>query len=401
MTDIRSTAVDLDLHSLLRTASQEAGHEDYGDEAFVPYLGRYLEAVAEANLSPAGLAGQAVTIVRYLVNRLRLHADLKRHPEIREEAITEPVFIIGLPRTGTTKLQRMLSQDPSNQNLRLWRILNPAPLPGAEDGAPDPRVTFAEATVAALEECFPAFAAGHPMGAQEPDEDAILLFMTFQHSASALTLNAPSYHAWIEALPAPAVEAAYEYERLLLQYLQWQDGGGRGRPWILKTPTHIGKVGAILRVFPDATFIHCHRDLPVAVASTCLLMEQFWSSLGHAHLDPDKVGGVVLRAWARQFEHYVRGREQRNDPGRFVDVAFDRTVENPISVVEHVYTTRGRSLTSEARAQMRCWEGNSDRARRDLKPRPYSLERYGLTPQAVSDAFAPYNALVERLTAWA
>src|SRR5262245_12174026 len=101
---------ELDPEELKAAASKEAGLDDYGDEAFEEPFRRYLEAlVTEADLSPMGVMGQQLNVTRILVNRLRFQGDVKRHPEILDEAVLDPIVIVGLPRTGTTKLHRMIS----------------------------------------------------------------------------------------------------------------------------------------------------------------------------------------------------------------------------------------------------------------------------------------------------
>jgi hypothetical protein len=248
-------ANELEPSKLLAAAADEAGLDDYGDESFVESLTQLVRAiVSEARLTDLGLMGTRASIIRCLVNRLRLRDDVKKHPEIVDEDVSDPIVIVGLPRTGTTKLQRMLSSDPGFQRLYLWRLFNPAPMPGWKPGLPDERIEVARSFVQALSQ-RPEFIAGHPMAAEDPDEDVFLMEMAFEGILPLVQFRVPSFHAWLKDRPR---HDFYAFEKLLLQYLQWQDGGRRGRPWALKAQTHLGGLSALVDTFsgqPSSTAI--------------------------------------------------------------------------------------------------------------------------------------------------
>src|SRR5579884_3919376 len=134
-------ARQLDRDALVASARASAGLSDYGDERFLEPMARFLTALAgEAGLNADGVQAWKLTIETALVNRLRMWRDIGQHPDILDEDVSSPVVILGLPRTGTTKLQRMMSAAPGVQALLTWRLMNPAPFPGTEPGEPDPRI---------------------------------------------------------------------------------------------------------------------------------------------------------------------------------------------------------------------------------------------------------------------
>ena len=240
----------------LAAAREESGLTDFGDSGFMEPLEALINCVgADVDLSETGEISFRATVQRLLVNRMRLQRDLQQHPEITAEDVSDPIMVMGMPRTGTTKLQRLLSADPQMQGLPLWKLLNPAPFPDELSGEPADRLQFArlveEATRANAD-----FTTSHETAAREVDEDSYLLLMTFEYPLLFSLYPSPSYLEWVQARPRLP---AHRYEKLLLQYLQWQDGGKRGRRWVLKNPGAVGCLRSLQEVFPAAFFVHSHR----------------------------------------------------------------------------------------------------------------------------------------------
>jgi Sulfotransferase family len=373
----------LDPVALIAAAAEEAGLDDYGDERFVEPLTRWLAAVVdEADLSPVGVMGTHAHVRQILVNRLRVQADLRRHAEILEEDVSDPVVIVGLPRTGTTKLQRMMCSDPGTQGVPLWRILNPAPFPGSEGSGADPRIAVAKGYVDILGQQFPDLLAGHPFGAEFPEEDSFLLELTFESFVSRFRARVPSYASWWLAQPR---RPPYEYLRTLLQYLQWQDGGRRGRFFVLKAPPSTGNLDVLKDVFPGAVVVHCHRDPRVAIASTARISESF-RRLTTERIDLDELGEEVLHYWSAEMARNLAQREELGSKLSIVDVQFAEIVQDPLVVIRSVYQKRGRSVTADTESRIMKWQAEKPH----LRTHDYSLERYGLTEQQVEREFAQY-----------
>jgi hypothetical protein len=377
--------VDLDTERRIAAAVAEAGVDDFGDPDFAAKLDAYLGAVRqEAEIDPVEGLGLQMLIHGVLVNRLRYHADLRAHPEIADEQVDDPIVITGLFRSGTTKLQRMMSADPGVQALTFWRILNPAPLPGAPTGAADPRIAIARRFTDMLASSNPDYMAAHAWLADEPDEDSLLLWLTFEHLAAASVGFIPSF--WKLAQERPQ-GPNYDYLAGLLRYLQWQDGGRRGRPWVLKSPTHIGNVRPVVEAFPRATLVICHRDPTVVVASFARLFQIFWGLFGNK-ADLSKVGPPMLDLWAGQMCQGLQQRAELGDDPRILDVRYDDIVADSLGVIRRVYERHGQPITPEAEKAVLSWEAANPQHK--FGRHEYTLEACGLTADQVSRAFAPY-----------
>ena len=384
---------DLRVEALLKAASEATGLDDYGDTGFVEGLEIFLDDLRhEARLSPLGVAMQYQDIVRLLSNRLGFQRDLKRHPEILDEPIEKPIAILGLPRTGSTKLHRMICADPGVQRLDTWRLNFPAPLPHSEGLTPDPRIALAEQIEAALSAQFPELMARHPFEAHEVDEEMWLLEMSFASVMTSIKTRAPKHRAWVESRSGLD---AYAYMKSLLQYLQWQDGGARGRPWILKSPIHIGQLPTLLATFPDATLVHTHRDPRDVIPSFASLMEAAWNTHSD-QVDAVEMGRDFADFWARQTEANLQARRELGED-RVLDVYYDDIHAQPFSAIEAIYARAARPLTADARRAIADYAER--RPRHHFGAYRYAMADYGLSRAGIEALFAGYLERFPRLSA--
>ena len=384
---------DLQAETVLAAASQATGLDDYGDPGFVEGLSVYLESLrTESRLSAQGAAMHYQDIVRILSNRLGFQRDLKQHPEILDEPIIKPIIILGLPRTGSSKLQRMLASDPGAQRLDMWRLQFPAPFPGSKGVSPDPRIAMSEQIEAALISQFPEVMARHPMESHEVDEELWLLEMSFESLMTSIKTYAPKHRAWVEG---HSQRNAYAYMRSLLQYLQWQDGGGiRGnRLWILKCVTHIGELPTVLETFPDATIVCTHRDPRKVITSFASLMDLVWKMYSD-HVDSHELGNDFNQFWAKQTEKYIDACHTV-EAGRILDVYFDDIQDRPDAVIADIYAHAGRELTLEARQAIAGYVAR--RPKNHFGAYQYKMEDYGLSNAKIEKAFANYMEKYPRL----
>lgn len=379
--------VDLNAEAILRDARQQAGLENLGDESFLVPMGKLLWSLEhEARLTPLGRLIQRQRIVDILVNRLRVQDHLERHPEILEERIVEPLFIVGLPRTGTTMLHRTIAADSRMFAPAWYEVRNPAPFPGWDYRSKDPRITEAEEQVAAMLEGSPELAAIHPMDAEGPDEDIMLLEHSFYSTVPESAVNVPSYGRWLEQQDQTA---AYEYLKLLLQFLQWQKKrvGQRGERWVLKAPHHLHFMDLVFKVFPDARVVQTHRDPLQTLPSLASMIHACWV-LASDEVDPHEVGRQWARLFANGMSHTMRVREQLGDE-RFLDLWFEDTVRRPLEEIEKVYAFIGMDLTPEAKTAMERWQEYN---RRDARPpHEYTLEQFGYSEEGLCEQFADYR----------
>ncbi|MGD9659812.1 MAG: sulfotransferase [Porticoccaceae bacterium] len=373
------------VEGLLAAAQAQTGLEDFGDRHFVTGLTILVDALhREANLNAMGKMMVYGGFIRLLSNRLRYQNDVKSHPHILEEKIEAPIIILGLPRTGTSKLQRVMSADPSVQRLEFWRTINPAPFPGEKPGDPKERIEAGLLVEQTLATQFPGWMARHPMEALEPDEELHIMDMSFECVISWLFSRVPSYYDYISKCdPRPTYDILYK----MLQYLQWQDGGGRGRPWIMKSPVHIGALDVLLDTFPDATIVHCHRDPRDVVPSFASLIEE-GRKMGSDQVDPVEIGRDMCEYWAEQLDRNLVIRDQL-PADRILDFKFEEIVSDVIGVIAKIYKSAGRELTPEALAAFNDY--NARRPKGHWGSYEYSADHYGLSLEAIDERYAAYR----------
>lgn len=370
---------------LLAAASAATGLDDFGDRHFLTGLTKLVEDLpVHAKLNAIGAQMVYGGIIKLLVNRLRYVRDIKQHPEILREKIVKPIIVLGLPRTGTTKLQRVMSVDPQVQRMDYWRITNPAPLPGEEAGNPKGRIEEALAVEQMLATQFPGWMARHPTEAVEPDEELHLMHGSFECMISWLFARVPSYYEYISQCDQRPM---YRHLHAQMQYLQWQEGGGRGRPWIMKSPVHINALDVLLETFSDAVLVHCHRDLQKVLPSFASLIETA-RKIGSDHVDPKVVGSEMLRYWATALDRCLVVRD-RLPPDRILDVTFEEVVGDVVGVVRRIYERAGRQVTPEALAAFRDYDAT--RPEHHWGTYTYSAEDYGYTPEQIDRRFAAYR----------
>ena len=382
------SADDFALDALLAEASARSGGlDDFGHGDFRQGLRVLVDALKnEACLSPAGRGLLREKLLGQLVNRLVMENHLRRHPEILEQPIDDPLVIVGLPRTGTTLLQRTLAVDPQFSKALWWETRYPAPLPGETLEQPQKRIARAREEVAGMIEFLPQLLAIHPLDAEQPDEE----FMLMEHSflcAMDSYVNVPSYTAWLDAQDQTQV---YRYLKRTLQFLQWQQarrGIEPGRRWLLKSPQHLHTLELLFEVFPKAQVVLTHREPARTIPSLASFIHTLWL-LYSDKADAEAVGEQWNRRMARALRHGMAVRE-RMPPECFLDVHFEDTVAEPQAVVERIYQFAGLQLTPQTRSAMAQWLQANGREKRAVHH--YSPGEFGLSEEILQRDYAEYR----------
>ena len=388
MPDTAEGPTSLALDALLAEAAAKGGRSGFGDDSFREPLARLLDSLdREAGLSATGRATQHARIVESLVMRHVLEQHEARHPEIGREEIAAPLVIVGLARTGTTMLHRLLSSDPGLYAARWWEVRFPAPHPGWDSCGPDPRIAEAHAQVRWILAEQPVLAAIHPWDAEGPDEEIMLMEHSFLSHVPESGANLPSYRAWLDAQD---LRPAYAMLRRLLQFLQWQKRrrGEVAERWVLKTPMHLGSLDVLFETFPGARVIQTHRDPLETIPSVASMYLALWG-LATEKPDPLEVGRQCLERYAGALRRCLAVRETL-PADRFVDVDYRAVARDPVTEVRRIYTAVGRTLTPEAEAAMRAWVAKNPREHRP--PHEYTMETFGYTREAIEREFAAYRA---------
>lgn len=382
--------LSLEPDALLEEARAIAGSDDFGDEAFrEPFLRLVAALEEEADLNAVGRGMQHARIVGLLVNRLRTEAYIRAFPEILEERIVEPIVIVGLPRTGTTMLQRMIASDPANYCLYWWESRLPAPMSPPEE-APDPakrdpRIADAEAEVAAMLEGAPDLMAMHPLEAEGPDEEIMLLEHSFFSTNPEAFVNVPKFGAWADQQDQ---RSGYLYLERLLKFLQWQKKrrGELSTRWVLKAPHHLGFMDLLFDVFPDARVVQTHRD-PIQTIPSLASLIQAIRGMGSDNADPHDTGRQWSGRMSRAMKRCMEVREQHES--RFIDVFFADVLKDPIEVIRRIYAFAGWELTEDAVDSMKQWAEDNSRDKREAHQ--YTLEQFGLDEAGIRRDFAGYR----------
>ncbi|HWY75208.1 MAG TPA: sulfotransferase, partial [Verrucomicrobiae bacterium] len=234
-------------------------------------------------------------VVRILCNRLLLEQDRQLYPGIAEQQIRQPLFIVGLPRSGTTLLHTLLAADPAHRVPSTWEVMSPSP-PSAENRKQ--RIRRANRDLAMLRWLAPTFESVHATGAELPQECVSLISPTFMSDQFDTMYNIPSYRTWFFRQD---LRPAYEYHRRFLQHLQFPRSPER---WILKAPAHMFAARALLSIYPDAKFVQLHRDPIEAVASVSSLvtiLRRVFSDM----VDPVQVGKDAMVYWAEALKTFI------------------------------------------------------------------------------------------------
>jgi hypothetical protein len=378
--------VPLDTATLLAQARRRTGLGDFGDDAFHEGLGRLLWSHDhEAALTTTGRLAARTETLRLLENRLRMEAVHAAHPEIAVQPVRAPIFILGLPRTGTSILHELLAQDPANRVPWTWETMWPWPPPEQGCRETDPRIARAEAHFARIDRLLPEFKKMHPMGAHLPQECVALLAHDFATVMHHTTHEVPSYQRWLESLDR---RPAYRAHRRQLQYLQWRWPAER---WVLKSPEHLWALDALLAVYPDARIVQTHRD-PLEVLASLVSLVAYLRSLASERIDPRAIAADWTARLAAGLEHTMRVRDAAAlGPDRVFDLRLGDFVGDEIAAIRRLYERFGMVLSPEAEARMRAFLGANPKDKHGTHR--YTLAAAGLDTERER---ARYRAYAER-----
>ena len=368
----------LNVGTLLSIAERQTGLNDFGDHRFLESLAFLLESVEqEAKLNALGRFVFVEHVVQLLRNRLYLELDWKLDPTITLRKIPKPVFITGLPRTGTTLLHSLLAQDTDIFAAPLtWEVIYPS----AAQGDDRRRIRRTESQLKWFELLVPGFKKIHPVAAELPQECVAIMSHCFKSEEFDTMFDLPGYESWVEEQDQREI---YAFHKRFLQHLR---PGTRERRFVLKAPAHLRSVEAILDVYPDAHIVHTHRHPAQVVPSLSNLIVTLKGAFSY-NINPLEVGPSVVDYCSRNLRKFFSslGRLPANV---CTDVAYLDLVRNPIGVVRRIYTRLGEHLTSEAEAKMERFLAENPQAK--WGRHTYSLANFGLRSEAVDEQFRFY-----------
>jgi Sulfotransferase family len=375
--------VTLSPDQLEEEARQQTGLDHFGDGGHREGLERLTASMNdEADLTEVGELVQQARLGMLLSSRLRIEDTYRQHPEIAQQEVEGPVFVIGLPRTGTTALSQLVASDPQFRSLRLWESSSPCPPPEAATQHSDPRIAETEAGLAMMHEMYPLMASMHHEEATTPTECQDLLGMTFRTVHFDGMARVPSYMDWVTACD---MRVTYDYHRRVLRLLQWHCPP---RLWHLKTPVHMFALDALLESYPDAKFLWSHRDPAAVLGSVCSIMHYIrgWSSDRN---DAVELGAEQLDRWVEGVSRAMDFRERMGDD-RFADVAFADLQRDPLAALTRAYGEIGIPFSDASEDAVRRWASGHEPGAHGRHA--YELSEFGLDPDQVRERFARYLA---------
>ena len=358
-------------------ASQVTGLEDFGPGDYADGLTELIASFErDADLTPRGRKVMRAMLRGALAARLLSEAGWRAHPEYAQVCLDRPLFVTGLPRTGTTALHRLLTADPAHQGLELWLAEAPQPRPPRPTWADNPVFQYIQAGCERHHVEHPEFMGVHYMAADQVEECWQLLRQSMRSISWECLAHLPSYSAWLRGQDWTG---AYRRHRRNLQLI----GLGTGHRWVLKNPSHLFALDALLAAYPDALIVQTHRAPAVAVASVCSLAAQATAGSSDTFAG-EVIGRDQLELWASGLERFGAERA-RHDPAQFCDVAYGDLVADPVGTAEAVYAHFGLPFSGAAADAMRSLAGGG----RGGPSHRYTLADFGLTPAEVAERFGP------------
>lgn len=341
--------------------------------ALVEALGQLTASLRhEAALSPFGLLATRWDLQRLLRTLLILHDEEQRDPAIATRPLAAPIFVSGLPRSGTTFLHALLACDDANRAPRIWQTIHPYPAHhAAERGAGARRV---QRQLRLFERLAPGIGSLHPIDADAPQECTEIASHIFRSLRFDTTHHVPSYRAWLDGA---GHDEAYRFQARFLRHLQGADPAPRR--WVLKSPDHVFTAASLARVFPDARLVLVHRDPAHVLASVARLTELLRAPFTNA-LDRVSIGRKVAGDWQDGMRRMVALADDAGFPlrDRLVHVHYGTLVAEPLRTVERIYDALGLELGAATRARIDAHVARAPRG--GYGDNRYRPEDYGLDP---------------------
>lgn len=368
-----------DADALIAAAQQKTGMQDFDSDTFREGLNVYLDDINDGQPPEHAIERIRQTTVDYLSTRLKVTDYLDKHPELCERPVERPVFVYGIPRTGTTLLNNLLEADPARRSPLTWEIDDPVPPASSDTLHTDPRA------LARLEQERQMLAANPDMGkyyrssAIYPNECVYFMAHDFKTLMLESRCRMLKYRDWLFDVD---MASAYEYHKRFLQVLQANAPG----TWNLKMPSHSLWLETLLQTYPDARLVWTHRDPLTALGSFCSII-----ALSHraftSGVTPEWVGENCL--WqAEQHANRIMDFREKFGEDRIIDVHYADLLDEPIETMRNLYADLGDEFTSGAEAGMQAWL--DDNPRHKFGKHKYKLSQYGITPERAESVFERY-----------
>jgi len=371
----------MQVQQIIGAARAATGLEDFGDPNALDALERLVKASnEEARLSPAGAQRWMGNLVGIAINRLKIVDYLKKHPELLERPVEKPMFVFGLPRTGTTLTINLLSADPGRRCLLRWEALNPVPPAKKGELSTDLRCGAERQKLNLALSFAPEIAAAHFEEADSPSECQYAMQLSFCAQIFDSTLHIPSYSRWFlyEADYLPA----FRFHKQLLQLLQ-ENNGGR---WTLKNPWHPLFLDALREVYPDAQLVMTHRDPAEVVGSACSLLRHVRPMFTDS-MSKEEIAALLLETFDLMIARQNAYRDKHGADSIY-DIQYAEQLRDPIGTMRKVYERFDTPFTTEVESSMTRLLNDNPQGKHGKHV--YTLEEFGLTKEGVRQRYKDY-----------
>jgi Sulfotransferase family len=367
--------------ALLDQAREATGLDDFGPDDFREGYGRLRDELDSAGLSTDGAAAACQQILGHLAGRLRSIAGFGAHPAAMARPIRRPLIIMGIVRSGTTALHKLLSMDPQFQGTEHWLTFAPQPRPARADWAANPDFERADAGLKAMIEIAPEMLDDHGMAVDAVEESLHLLPQSFCSNMFPSQFVIPKYDAWYRA-----TDDSFSY-RHFADNLRLIGANDPDRTWLLKNPTDTFSLRQVLSVFPDAMVVQTHRDPVQAIPSIVNLLAGAHRIYRGANVDLNAIFAREQGFWSEAMRR--ADAVKATSPGKVLDIFFNDFVRDQMATVACIYDHFGLVLSSGTEMSMRDWLVSNPR--KSTKLQRFTAEDYGHPTEGLSEAFVDYR----------
>jgi hypothetical protein len=276
-----------------------------------------------------------------LINNCAIRQSVAENPAIAGERLQAPIFITGLPRTGTSLLHKLMALDESNRTLRLHEAINPVDLPDRLGY----REHYARTWSAFMQRAMPDTRHMIEVDIESPIECCFL-------KRNSLLCHSLGYQAGLgdlekSLLTPEKLAECYDLFKLQLQLIQHQSRNGR---WLLKCPSHFSAVEQIYSRFPDAVIVRTSRDISEVISSFTSLISTIRSNLS-VSLSRDAVALELMQSIKLQLE--IHRRFSKTD--RITAVDYAELARDPVGCVSGIYRSNGIHYPAKFERKMTEW----------------------------------------------
>lgn len=378
--------IELDADALLAEAAAKTGLDDFGSDDFREPFRIFVDSLREeARLHTVGALLIRDDLLNSLTVRLQITETRKRHPEIADEQIDRPIFITGLPRTGTSITHELLAADPRHRAPRHWEVRNPCPPPETATYRTDPRIARADRQIRLWCEIVPEYDMMHELGGDIPVEDVQVMAHSFVSDEWMGRHVVPSYAAWYNGCDRVP---GFAFHKQMLQNLQWKCPGDR---WVLKSPSHMSQLDALLAVYPDARIVFTHRD-PLRVLPSVISILYSTAFVRSDEVDVDAMAGWFTGETCKML---LDGMTGLRDSGKLpadqcYDLHYADLMSDPVAALGGLYEHFGIDYPDTSRKAQRDYIDNKPKGRHGQHK--YDFSDTGLDLDEERARFADYYA---------